>query len=78
LHKELQQDYSKLKFDNEQFKITIHKQQDQIRQLEEGNKAFQLANALTSGDDNPKSGEMKSKINEVIKDIDSCLELLNK
>ena len=78
LHRELQQDYSKLKFDNEQLKTTIHKQQDQIMQLEEGNKALQLAKSLISTDGNPKSGEMKSKFNEVIRDIDSCLELLNK
>lgn len=78
LHQELQRDYSKVKFENEQLKTTIHKQQDQLVQLEEGNKAIKLAKSMISTEESTRSGEMKSKINEVIKDIDSCLELLNK
>ena len=78
MHVALQKDCTTLKSDNELLKTTIHKQQEQIRQLEEGNKALQLAKALMSNDDSKDSTAMKSKINEVIRDIDSCLALLNK
>ncbi|MCB0819515.1 MAG: hypothetical protein KDC13_02740 [Bacteroidetes bacterium] len=78
LHVALQDELKHLRSDNEQLKTTIHKQQEQIRQLEEGKKALQLAHSI-SGDGNPaERSAMKSKINEVIKDIDSCLALLNK
>ncbi|MEX1187674.1 MAG: hypothetical protein WED33_00340 [Bacteroidia bacterium] len=78
LHVALQKDCINTKSDNELLKTTIHKQQEQIRQLEEGNKALQLAKALMTNGENTDSAAMKSKINEVIKDIDSCLALLNK
>jgi hypothetical protein len=78
LHVALQNEHNQLLSDNEQLKITIHKQQDQIRQLEEGKKALQLAQSLGSGSTQADRTAMKGKINEVIKDIDSCLSLLNK
>jgi predicted nuclease with TOPRIM domain len=78
LHVALQKEHNQLRSDNEQLKTTIHKQQDQIRQLEEGRKALQLAQTLSGGSAKADVAAMKSKINEVIKDIDSCLSLLNK
>ncbi len=78
LHVSLRQENSRQRSDNEQLKTTIHNQQEQIRQLEEGNKALQLARALLSDQPETDSTALKGKINEVIKDIDSCLALLNK
>lgn len=78
LHRSLQDELNHLRSNNEQLKTTIHKQQDQIRQLEEGKKALQLAHSLQNGADPAERSAMKSKINEVIKDIDACLALLNK
>jgi predicted nucleic acid-binding Zn-ribbon protein len=78
LHRSLQDELNHLRNNNEQLKTTIHKQQDQIRQLEEGKKALQLAHSLQNGADPAERSAMKSKINEVIKDIDACLALLNK
>lgn len=78
LHVSLRQEYSRQRSDNEQLKTTIHNQQEQIRQLEEGNKALQLAQAMLLDQPETDTTPLKGKINEVIKDIDSCLALLNK
>lgn len=78
LHVLLRQECIRLKSDNEQFKTTIHNQQDKIRQLEEGNKTLQLASALLKEEPGADPTALKGKISEVIKDIDHCLALLNK
>lgn len=78
LHTSLKTEQSALKLDNEQLTITINKQKEHILQLEEGNKALKLAQALLNNSETEDSAGLKGKINEMIRDIDKCLAILNK
>lgn len=78
LHVALKAENTAIKSDNEQLTETIRKQQEQIRQLEEGNKALKLAQALLTDSEKDDSAGLKGKINEMIRDIDKSLSLLNK
>ena len=78
LHGALKADSDVLKADNQKLTETIHSQQEQIRQLEEENKALKIARSLNSDQQDGDLPEMKAKINEMIRDIDKCLALLNK
>ena len=78
LHVALKAENSALKSDYQRLTETINKQQEHIQQLEEGNKALKLAQALIQGSENEDPTVLKGKINEMIRDIDKCLALLNK
>ncbi|HOY48509.1 MAG TPA: hypothetical protein PL185_00860 [Flavobacteriales bacterium] len=78
LHVAFKAENSALKSDNQRLTETINKQQEHIQQLEEGNKALKLAQALIQGSENEDPTVLKGKINEMIRDIDKCLALLNK
>ena len=78
LHVSLKAENSALKSDYQQLTETIRKQQEHIRQLEEGNKALKLAQALLADSGTEDAAGLKGKINEMIRDIDKCLALLNK
>ncbi len=77
----LQQDFrteiSALKTDNQQLTEQIHKQQEEIRTLGEEIKLFRLAGAVQH-EQPAESGEVKMRLNELIRDIDQCLALLNR
>jgi hypothetical protein len=53
----------------------IEEQERQIRQLEEKNRNLHMVHALTSRDD---AVSVRQKINELVRDIDRCISLLNK
>ncbi len=78
LHVALKAENTALKSDYQQLTETIRRQQEQILQLEEGNKALKLAQALLNDSETEDSAGLKGKINEMIRDIDKCLALLNK
>lgn len=78
LHTSFKTEYTALKQENEQLTITINKQKEHILQLEEGNKALKLAQALLNDSGTQDSAGLKGKINEMIRDIDKCLAILNK
>ncbi len=48
---------------------------ERINSLEEQNRQLRLAKAVSGG--NESSGEAKGKINELVREIDKCLALLN-
>lgn len=79
LHEALKMKIKVLNADNQLLIESIHSKQEQIRQLEEGTKALKIVRSLTADQkDETDLPEMKTKINEMIKDIDKCLALLNK
>lgn len=78
LHQRLKADIAVLQSDNTTLTETIHKQQEEIRQLGEGNKALKLAKALQEPSEGDNNAALRQKINEMIRDIDKCLALLNK
>ncbi|MCQ2958841.1 MAG: hypothetical protein MJ198_01460 [Bacteroidales bacterium] len=67
-----------LKKENEDFKQTIEKQQNLITELEQKVNTLQLAKAVsdTSGTTDDKSA--RKYIEGIIREIDSCIALLNK
>jgi len=78
LHTALKTDSFVFKADNQKLTETIHKQQEQIRQLKEENNALKVARSLNSDSTEADLPEVKAKVNEMIRDIDKCLALLNK
>lgn len=67
-----------IKKENEELKQTIDKQQNSIVELEQKVKTLQLAKAVSdsSGDSEDKSA--RKYIEGIIREIDSCIALLNK
>jgi septal ring factor EnvC (AmiA/AmiB activator) len=54
---------------------TVTEQQTHIRQLEEKYKKLQMAEALTRNED---TAGVKLKINELVREVDRCIALLDK
>src|SRR5687767_7529153 len=77
LHKKLQDDYSKVVNEKQQLHKTIEEQRTAISKLEEKNKTIKLAKTLTDNNEN-NSTELKYRINELVREIDKCIALLNK
>jgi low affinity Fe/Cu permease len=67
-----------LEEEKQELTLKIRQQQEQIQQLEEVNSALKLAKALHSDSKDESNAGLKIKINEMIRDIDKCLALLNK
>lgn len=67
--KQLEQEYADLqsKFDG---------QQKQLEELKDKNNVLKMAKSL--GESGEKSTEAKRRINELVKEIDKCIALLNK
>lgn len=55
--------------------IKVKEQQTQIRQLDEKYKKLQMAEALAKRED---VAGVKLKINELVREVDRCIALLNK
>lgn len=66
-----------LKKDNEELKQTINKQQNSIDELEQKVNTLQLAKAVS---DSSSSGDKSARkyIEGIVREIDSCIALLNK
>jgi predicted nuclease with TOPRIM domain len=58
-----------------QLQKKIEEQRMQIQQLEERNNKLHMAHALTSKDD---VVSVKQRINELVREVDRCLAMLNK
>ncbi|MBO4778686.1 MAG: hypothetical protein J5588_09385 [Bacteroidales bacterium] len=66
-----------LKKDNEELKQTINKQQNSISELEQKVNTLQLAKAVS---DSSSTGDKSARkyIEGIVREIDSCIALLNK
>lgn len=74
-HNRLKDDYSKLSVENEVLIRKVEEQKNRINKLEDSNKVIKLAKALSG--DGVKSPELKNKINELVREIDKSIALLN-
>ncbi len=61
-----------------QLQATIEQQHHQIEALNEKNKVLKLAKSLTGTNESSDSSEVKLKINELVREIDKCIGLLNR
>jgi predicted nucleic acid-binding Zn-ribbon protein len=68
-------DRTKLEEHIEKLQEQLSASNERISGLEEQNRQLRLAKAVSGGNENP--GEAKDKINELVREIDKCLALLN-
>jgi len=68
-------DRTKLEEHIEKLQEQLSASNEKIISLEEQNRQLRLAKAVSGGNENP--GEAKDKINELVREIDKCLALLN-
>ena len=68
---------SGLKTENQHLTEQIHKQQEEIRMLGEELRLFRSAGAVQT-EQPADNGEAKIRLDEMIRDIDQCLALLNR
>jgi chromosome segregation ATPase len=73
-HHHLREENVALKKKIEEFKSDINKYRETIKQLEEKVQLLKLAKTLESNEGNV---EAKLKINELVREIDKCIGLLN-
>lgn len=67
-----------LKKDNEELKQTIEKQQNSISELEQKVNTLQLAKAVSDTSGNSEDKSARKYIEGIVREIDSCIALLNK
>lgn len=76
---ELREKVNVLEGENEELKGRIADMQEELKSLAEKNKVLKVANTLnTSTHGSEANGETKGKINELVREIDKCIALLNK
>lgn len=77
LHRQLGTEHTKLLTEKQELLKRIENQDKALIDLEEKNKALKLAKAVAETDEK-KNTELKYKINELVREIDSCVAILNK
>lgn len=80
LHVELKARCESLQSDNQTLTQQIHGLKEEVRKLGEENQLLRLARSVNaeSVEQTGDKSAMKAKLNEMIRDIDKCLALLNK
>ncbi len=76
LHNQSLKENASLKLSHQQLIVEKENQQNKVANLTEQIKTLKLAQALT-GSGEQDTRQVKTKINEYIKEIDKCLALLN-
>lgn len=71
----LQEENSKLKSRNEELELVVSDQKNVLGRLEEQNKVVKIAKAVTDDDDDRK--EQRKRLNELVREVDKCIALLN-
>ena len=77
LHKKQEEDNNQLLVEKSQHLNSLELQNERIQELEQLNKELQNSARLSVGNSANKT-ENKNKINELVKEIDECIALLNK
>ena len=75
-HHKIRKDLASLKNENTHLTQTIDQQKKAIKDLEEKGKVLKLSKSLSTTNEN--TTELKLKINELIREVDKCISLLNK
>ncbi len=76
LHKSLVEEKNKLKAENQELEKQIKELAIKQNQLENQNKAIRLAKDLKK--DGESSLDLKLKINELVREIDKCIVMMNR
>lgn len=72
---ELSAENSKLKSRNAELEQMITEQKNVLSRLEEENKVVKIAKAVTDDDDDRK--EQRKRLNDLVREVDKCIALLN-
>ena len=72
----LKQQNEKILLENKELKEIIEQQNNTLKDLEKNNKNLQLAKAVSSSSGD--TSEAKKNIEEIVREIDTCIALLNK
>jgi chromosome segregation ATPase len=72
----IKSDYEEIKSLNEVLESKLGESGKKIKELEIKNERFRLSGALLGEGEN--AGEAKRKINELVREIDKCVALLNR
>jgi Txe/YoeB family toxin of Txe-Axe toxin-antitoxin module len=75
-YQRLNQNYQRLEKENELLKSELKLKQEEISKVLNQNKTIKIAKSLEGNDDN--SAQLKLKINEIVREVDRCMALLNK
>ena len=76
LHHRTKKELSALKTQNTHLTQSIDQHKQTIKELEEKSKVLKLSKSLSTTNEN--THELKLKINELIREVDKCISLLNK
>jgi small-conductance mechanosensitive channel len=71
----LKDENGRLKEQNVELERTISDQKNVLDQLKESNKVVKIAKAVTEDDDDRK--EQRKRLNELVREVDKCIALLN-
>jgi predicted nuclease with TOPRIM domain len=77
LQAELKKENSRLKEDNELLSRDIELHKNKLKELENRNKIVKLAKTL-SDVESESTTDAKSKVSELIREVDKCIALLNR
>lgn len=78
LHKKLEDDNIKLVIENQQLEQEVERQAGLVKIVEDENKSLLLASVNKRFKNTGSATENKERINELVKEIDKCIALLNK
>jgi len=76
LHHRTKKELSTLKTENKQLIKTVDQQKKAIKELDDKGKILKITKSLSNSNENKT--ELKLKINELIREVDKCISLLNK
>lgn len=74
-HSVLNTENAELKAKNSELEQVITDQKNVLSKLEEQNKVVKIAKAVTEDDDDRK--EQRKRLNELVREVDKCIALLN-
>ena len=74
-HKKATEELKQLKEENSFLRKTMTQEKNKTKELEENYKVVKLAKSLKT--EEGKSTDIKLKINELVREIDKCIALLN-
>lgn len=72
----LEAESNRLKEQNEAMQLTLERQQSELKEQEEKIRVLKLARSVSVSSE--KTIDIKQKINEFVREIDKCINLLNK
>lgn len=77
---DLRDENTKLKSRNNELEQLVTQQKNALTELEEQNKVVKIAKAVTDPEnhgDNDDRKEQRKRLNELVREIDKCIALLN-